>query len=69
MPRTERKLTKSHQRLLKLFGEVEDEAIRQIMIEVVSIEGRHRSSSAKNFPIRLVRDVVDSEARLQESSG
>lgn len=66
MARRRLKLTKSHERLLKLFSEVEDEDIREIMAEVVSIEGKHRSSSAKNFPIRLVRDAVDSVARLQE---
>ena len=66
MARRRLKLTKSHKRLLKLFSEVEDEDIREIMAEVVSIEGKHRSSSARNFPIRLVRDAVDSVARLQE---
>ena len=66
MARRRLKLTKSQKRLLELFREVEGEDIREIMAKVVYIEGKHRSSSARNFPIRLVRDAVDSEARLQE---
>lgn len=68
MPRQELKLTRSQERLMKLFSEVEDEDIREIMASVVLIESRHRSSSAQNFPIRLVRDAIDSVARLQEMS-
>jgi len=68
MPRRELKPTKSQERLMKLFREVEDEDIREIMANVVSIEAKHRSSSAQNFPIRQVRDAVDSVARLQEMS-
>lgn len=68
MPRRKLKLTKAQERLMKIFSEVEDEDIREIMAEVVSIEAKHRSSSAKNFPTRLVRDAVDSVARLQEMS-
>ena len=68
MSRRRPKPTKSRERLMKLFREVEDEDIREIMAEVIYIEGKHRSSSAKNFPIRLVRDAVDSVARLQEMS-
>ncbi len=66
MPRRRPKPTKSQQRLLKLFREVEDEDIREIMTEVVLIEAKHRSSSAKHFPKRLVKDAVDTVARLQE---
>lgn len=68
MARRRLKLTQSQKRLLELFSEVEDEDTREIMGEVVYIEGKHRSSSAKKFPIRLVRDAVDSVARLQEMS-
>jgi len=68
MARRKLKLTKSQERLMKLFSEIEDEDIREIMANVVLIESKHRSSSAKNFPIRLVRDAVDSIARLQEMS-
>lgn len=66
MSRRRPKLTKSQERLMKLFREVEDEDIREIMYEVVFIEGKYRS--AKNFPVRQIRDVVDSVARLQEAS-
>ena len=64
MSRRRPKLTKSQERLLKLFQEIEDEDIREIMAEVVFVEGKHRS--AKNFPVRLVRDAIDKVARLQE---
>jgi len=60
----ERKITRSQQRLLKFFESVEDETIRDIMIEVLNIESRNRS--AGSFPIRKVRDVIDSNARLAE---
>jgi len=68
MARRNPKLTRSQHRLVKLFNEIEDEDIREILSEVVSLESKHRSSSAKNFPIRRVRDAVDSVARLQEMS-
>ena len=58
--------TKSLQRLLNLFAKIEDEDIREIISEVVFIESKHRSSSAKNFPMREVRNVIDNTARLQE---
>lgn len=58
------KLTGSQKRLLKLFKQVEDEDVREIMTEVVVLEGKYRSG---NFPVRKVRDVVDVVARLQES--
>jgi len=60
------KLTKSQERLMRLFSEVDDEDIREIMADVVFIEGKHRS--ARNFPVRLIRDAVDKVARLQEMS-
>lgn len=51
---------------MKLFAEVEDEGIREIMASVVLLEAKHRSAGAKNFPRQAVRDVVDSTARLEE---
>ncbi len=61
----QKQLTKTQTRLLQLFKDIEDENIREIIIEVINIEIPNRSSH--NFPIRKVRDAVDSVARLQES--
>jgi len=57
----------SMQRLLNLFEQIEDEDIRNIIGEVVLLESKHRSSSAKNFPVREVRNIVETIARLQET--
>jgi|GEM_PF-5284310 len=59
-------ITQSMQRLLNLFEQIEDEDIRNIIAETVFLESKHRSSSQKNFPIREVRNVVDTVARLRE---
>jgi hypothetical protein len=56
-------ITKSQQRLLELFSDIEDETIKEIMSEVVMLESRHRSG---NFPLRDVRNIVDREANLIE---
>ncbi|OQY37009.1 MAG: hypothetical protein B6243_01750 [Anaerolineaceae bacterium 4572_5.2] len=66
MARKRPKITKSLQKLIDLFKEIEDEDIREIIAEVVRIERGHRSLSGKRFPMKKVRDVVDSTARLQE---
>ena len=62
------KVTKSLQRLIALFSQIEDEDIREIIADIVMIESKHRSSSRLNFPISDVRNVVDRVARLQEKS-
>lgn len=62
-----REPTKIQLRLLKLIREVEDEDIKEIMIDVLGLEGMHRS--AKNFPTRKVKDIVDRVARLQDDVG
>jgi hypothetical protein len=59
-------ITQSMQRLLNLFEQIEDEDIRNIIAETVFLESKHRSSSQKNFPIREVRNLVDTVARLRE---
>lgn len=61
---TEKHLTKTQKRLVNLFKHVNDENIREIIIEVIGIEATNRS--AHNFPIRKVREVVEDIARLQE---
>ena len=62
---TDIRLTRSQKRLLDLFASIKDEEIREIIIEVINVEVSNRSSH--NFPMRKVRDAVDSAARLQES--
>ena len=57
-------LTKPQERLMRLFHQIDDRDIREIMAEVVSIERRYRS--AQKFPMRLVKDAIDNVARLQE---
>jgi len=59
-------LPKSRKKLLNLFIQIKDEAIKKIISEVVSLENEYRSSSAVNFPRKRVEDIVDSEARLIE---
>lgn len=66
MNRPRPKVTKSLQRLLDLFKQIEDENVREIIADVVMIESKHRSSSKKNFPWKDVRNVIDREARFQE---
>ena len=61
----EKPMTKTQKRLLRLFKNIKEEDIREIIIEVIGIESSNRSSH--NFPIRKVREVVDDFARLQES--
>ncbi len=51
-------------RLVELMTDIEDKDFRDMLIEVVAIEGRHRS--AKRFPIQQIRDVVDNYASLKE---
>ena len=62
---TEKQLTKTQKRLMKLFKDIPDENIREIIIEVIGIEAANRSSH--NFPIRKVKEVVDDFGKLQES--
>jgi len=58
--------TKAQMRLINLFSQIEDEYLRDIIAEVVTIERRYRSSSAQRFPLKEVRDAVDRNARLKE---
>lgn len=57
-------MTKSQQRLFNLFKSVEDEDIKDIMVEVIFLESQHRSG---NFPRKKVADIVDAVAKLCES--
>lgn len=54
-------------RMVKLFLQIEDEDLREIIADIVAIERRHRTSKGKNFPLRDVRNVIDRIARMQES--
>ena len=64
MSDTGSKITRPKKRLLTLFMNIESEAIRNIVSDVVAIESLNRS--AKRFPLGKVREVVDREARFQE---
>ena len=58
-------MTKTQRRLYELLINLHDKDIQEAIIDVINIERRNRS--AKNFPIREVRDVIDRIARLQEN--
>jgi hypothetical protein len=51
-------------RLVELMTDIEDRDFRDMLIEVVAIEGRYRS--AKKFPTQQIRDVLDNYASLLE---
>jgi hypothetical protein len=59
-------LSKSRTKLLKLFSNIKDESIKNIISAVISIENEYRSSSSGNFPRRKIEDIIDSEANLLE---
>jgi len=59
-----RKLTKSEERLLAYFRGIEDDTTRDLLIDVIVIERAHRSST--KFPIKRIREKVDSYARYIE---
>ena len=60
------KMTKSLQRLLELFNQIEDQDTREIIASVVMTESKYRTGSGRNFPIREVRDAIDKVARNKE---
>jgi hypothetical protein len=62
----EKQLTKTQKRLVRLFKNVQDENIREIINEVIVIESANRSTH--NFPIRKIREVVEDAAKLQENN-
>lgn len=53
-------------RLLQLFEEIEDRDMREIMIDVIALESRHRSLGKTRFPLQKVEDIIDRVARLRE---
>lgn len=68
MPTDQQKPTDAEMRMIKLFLQIEDKDIQEIIADVVSIERQHRTGSRQNFPLRDVRNVIDKVARLQESN-
>jgi|WetSurMetagenome_2_1015567.scaffolds.fasta_scaffold35426_2 hypothetical protein len=52
------------ERLRRLFRDIKDPHVRDIISEVVTIEAKYRS--AQKFPLQQIRDVVDNNARLIE---
>jgi hypothetical protein len=67
MNATQQQPTDAEMRLVKLFREIEDENVREIIASIVAIERQHRTGSRKNFPMKDVRNVIDRVARFQES--
>lgn len=67
MRRRDTNQTSSQRRLLRLFEQVEDPDLKEIMSNVVMLESRYRSSSAERFPLRQVRDIIDAVAKRQEN--
>lgn len=59
--------TDAEKRLIKLFLQIEDKDIQEMIADVVKIERQHRTGSRQNFPFRDVRNVIDRVARFQES--
>lgn len=57
-------LPKYRQKISKLFFQVEDESLRTIISEVISLENEYRTTS--NFPIRKIEAIIDNEAKLIE---
>ena len=53
-------LPKYRNKLYKLFNQINDESLKFIISEVVTIEQEYRSST--KFPIKKIEDVVDAEA-------
>jgi len=64
MPRRKPTLTKYQQRLVNLIMGLKEKEIREMLIEILAIEGKYRS--AKRFPLTEVRDVIDSFAVIFE---
>jgi len=58
-------LPKYRLKLIRLFNTIDDESLRTIISEVVSLENENRSSS--NFPIKKVENIIDMEANLIET--
>lgn len=68
MSTDEQQPTDAEKRLIKLFLQIEDKDVQEIIADVVRIERQHRTGSRQNFPLRDVRNVIDRVARLQESN-
>jgi phosphatidylserine decarboxylase len=64
----QQKPTDAEMRMIKLFLQIEDKDIQEIIADVVRIERQHRTGSRQNFPLKDVRNVVDRVARFQESN-
>lgn len=68
MSTDQQKPTDAEMRMIKLFLQIEDKDIQEIIADVVRIERQHRTGSRQNFPLKDVRNVVDRVARFQESN-
>jgi hypothetical protein len=60
------KMSFFQKRFLEHFQEIEDEAVKELLADIIDIESKNRSLI--NFPIRKIRDAVDAYAvGLEES--
>jgi hypothetical protein len=59
MARKRRSSPTTTARLNDLLDKIEDEKIKEIVKEVVSVEISYRSSSRKNFPVQRIRDIIE----------
>ncbi|HCS39423.1 MAG TPA: hypothetical protein DIW44_07560 [Anaerolineaceae bacterium] len=57
-------LPSHRKKIINLFSKIENDSLRTIISEVISLENEQRSSP--NFPIRKVEAIVDGEASLLE---
>lgn len=61
----DRKLTTAQKRLLRFLIGIEDEEIKDLIVDVIGIEISNRSS--QHFPMQTIREKIDAVARLRES--
>jgi hypothetical protein len=61
-------LPKSRTKLLKLFEKIEDDTIRNIIANVISLENEYRSSLQTNTHIKKVISIIEKEADFLELS-
>lgn len=64
MAKSSQDLTQIQKKLVELLQQIEDENIQEIIKQVIPLENRYRSSA--QFPIRDVREIINSIAHRIE---
>lgn len=59
-------LPKYRTKILNLFGQIKDPAIKDIIANTIDLEYDNRGSH--HFPIKKIEDFIDAEARLIEKN-